>query len=95
MLEVSTAEAREGFGSVTLGDVSSLANWKSFDDQVEIKFNTADLLAARMRDLEHYRSSSRQVAVQLPGERVFNCIAMGFERVGDVATFYLRKSGKC
>lgn len=89
---ISTALSPGGFGLVHLGDVSVLARWKSFEGQIEMEFRTEALPPDRLRDLEHYRSSSRPLAVKLPGEgRAVNCVVKGFERVGNVATFYVSK----
>src|SRR5688572_10221194 len=87
----SKTEKRGGVGFVKLGDVSSLATWRANESRMEITFNTADFSAERLRDLEHYRSTSRPVEVHLPGEQqTVSCVVVGFERNKDSAFFYLK-----
>lgn len=89
----SKTEKHGGFGFVKLGDVSSLATWKANESRMEITFNTADFSAERLRDLEHYRSTSRPVEVHLPGEQqTVSCVVVGFELNLDTAFFYLKKA---
>jgi hypothetical protein len=93
--DVSPLKKHGGTGLVQLGEVSSLATWNSDEGRIEITFNTEHLSAERMRDLEHYRSSSRPVEVHLPGERqTVRCVVMGFDRSASAASFYLTKADK-
>ena len=92
--EVSPLEKQGGTGLVQLGEVSSLATWNSDEGRIEITFNTENLSADRMRDLEHYRSSSRPVEVHLPGRQTVRCVVLGFNRSAHAASFYLTKAGK-
>ena len=93
--KVSPLKKQGGTGLVQLGKVSSLATWNTDEGGIEITFNTENLSPDRMRDLEHYRSSSRPVEVRLPGEReTVRCVVMGFNRSAHAASFYLTKAGK-
>ena len=92
---VSTVEKQGGSGIVKLGEVSSLATWKSVEDRIVITFNTKGFSADQLRDLEHYRTSSRPVEVKLPGEgQTMSCVVKGFERNATTASFYLTNAGK-
>jgi hypothetical protein len=92
--KVPPAKNQEGAGVVTMGDVSGPATWTSAEDWLEIVFDTSKLSPDHRRDLERYRSSSRPINVQLPGdEHVVSCVVIGFER-NPKAAFYLTKAGK-
>ena len=92
--KVPPAKNLEGVGVVKLGDVSAPAAWTSADGWIEIIFDTAKLSPDRLRDLERYRSSSRPIDVQLPGdEEAVSCVVIGFDRSAKAA-FYLTKAGK-
>ena len=89
------AETLEGVGVVKLGNVSAPATWKSVDGWIEITFDTAKLSPDCLRDLERYRSSSRPIDVQLPGEgQAVSCVLIGFDRNATRAAFYLAKAAK-
>ena len=92
--KVPPAKNQEGVGTVTMGDVSGPATWASGEGWLEIIFDTSKLSPGHLRDLERYRSSSRPIDVQLPGdEHAVSCVVIGFER-NPKATFYLTKAGK-
>jgi hypothetical protein len=92
--KVSSAKNQEGAGTVTMGDVSGPATWASGEGWLEIVFDTLKLSPDNRRDLERYRSSSRPIDVQLPGdEHAVSCVVIGFER-NPKAAFYLTKAGK-
>ena len=91
---VPPAKSQEGVGVVTLGDVSGPATWTSAEGWLEIVFDTSKLSPSHLRDLERYRSSSRPIDVQLPGdEHAVSCVVIGFER-SPKAAFYLANAGK-
>ena len=93
--KVPPTKTLEGVGIVKLGDVSAPATWSSADGWIEIICDTAKLSPDRLRDLERYRSSSRPIDVQLPGdEEAVSCVVIGFERHAAKAAFYLAKAGK-
>jgi hypothetical protein len=84
---------KQGVGIIKLGEVSTLAAWKSRDGEIEITFDTAKLSPARVRDLERYRLSSSPIEVCLTGEaKPFSCVMKAFDRKAARATFYLTKA---
>ena len=92
--KVPSAKSQEGVGTVTMGDVSGPATWTSGEGWLEIVFDTSKLSPGHLRDLERYRSSSRPIDVQLPGdEHAVSCVVIGFER-SPKAAFYLTQAGK-
>ena len=92
--KVPSAKNQEGVGMVTMGDVSGPATWTSGEGWLEIVFDTSKLSQGHLRDLERYRSSSRPIDVQLPGdEQAMSCVVIGFDRSAKAA-FYLTKVGK-
>jgi len=92
--KVPSAKNQEGVGMVTMGDVSGPATWTSGEGWLEIVFDTSKLSPDHRRDLERYRSSSRPIDVQLPGdEHAVSCVVIGFER-SPKAAFYLTQAGK-
>ena len=91
--KVPPVKKLEGVGVVKLGDVSGPATWTSAEDWIEIIFDTAQLSRDQLGDLERYRSSSRPIDVQLPGEdHAMSCVMIGFDRSAKAA-FYLTKAG--
>ena len=92
--KVPSAKNQEGVGTVTMGDISGPATWTSGEGWLEIVFDTSKLSPDHLRALERYRSSSRPIDVQLPGdEHAVSCVVIGFER-SPKAAFYLTQAGK-
>jgi len=92
--KVPSAKSKEGVGTVTMGDISGPATWTSGEGWLEIVFDTSKLSPDHLRALERYRSSSRPIDVQLPGdEHAVSCVVIGFER-SPKAAFYLTQAGK-
>ena len=78
---------------VTMGDVSGPATWTSGEGWLEIVFDTSKLSPDHRRDLECYRSSSRPIDVQLPGdEQAMSCVVIGFDRSARLVVCGLRST---
>jgi len=94
-IKLPPSKKLQGVGIVKLGDVSSLAAWKSSDGRIEISFDTAKLSPDCVRDLERYRLSSLPIEVYLTGDaQAVSCVMIAFERKATRATFYLTKAAR-
>jgi hypothetical protein len=84
--------AREGFGVVRLGEVSSYGHWTALDGQLEISFESRSLSLPKQEELEHYRHSSLPIQVQIPGERrAVKGVVIGFLRDDRSAKFFVTR----